>query len=301
MPKNINLVIYGSIGLDDVTTPFGKVKEVLGGSATYSSIAASYFTKCGILSIVGEDFPDKYTDLFTSKKIDLEGLARDGKTFRWEGAYEFDMNEAKTVKVALNCLDEFVPAIPEAYKDVKFLFLANNDPNVQIRLARQNTKSFIVMDTMNLWIARDKAKVFEAISLSDLVVLNDGEARQLCDEVNLVKAAKRILSEGCKYVIIKKGEHGALFFSENTCFNAPAYPLEELKDPTGAGDTFAGALVGYLAREGKTDEPTIRKAVIYGSTLASFTTEDFSINRLYKLTSQEIEDRYGEFKQLRKF
>lgn len=301
MPNKPSLVIYGSIALDDVRTPFGKVKSALGGSASYSAVAASYFTKTGILSAVGEDFPQGHLETLKSKNIDLSGLKVKGKTFRWEGLYEFDMNEAKTIRVEQNTLSDFNPEIPKEYKDVKFLFLANNDPEMQIEIAKEFKKSFIVIDTMNLWIDKKREVVLEALKCADLVVLNDGEARQICDEVNLVKSAKTLLKNGTKYVIIKKGEHGALFFTKESCFNAPGYPLEELKDPTGAGDTFAGALVGYLAKIGKTDERSVRKAVIYGSTLASFTTEDFSLNKLVSLTQKQIKERYDEFKELRKF
>jgi ribokinase len=301
MPSKIDLVIYGSIGLDDVKTPFGKVQSALGGSASYSSIAASYFTKAGILAVIGADFPKEFADVFIKKHIDLTGLTIEGKTFRWEGLYEFDMNEAKTMRVELNALANYRPEVPKEYLDAKYLFLANGDPGSQIEVAEQFKKAFIVIDTMNFWIDTKKDTVLNALKYADLVVLNDAEARQLCQETNLVKAAKTILKNGTKYVIIKKGEHGALFFSKNSCFNAPAYPLEDLKDPTGAGDTFAGALIGYLAHIGKTDEKTIRKAVIYGSALASFTAEDFSIRRLVNLTKQQIEKRYDEFKEIRKF
>ena len=301
MPSKIDLVIYGSIALDDVKTPFGEVRSALGGSAAYSSIAASYFTKPGIVGIVGTDFPKDFSNVFLKKNIDLQGLAIEGKTFKWEGLYEFDMNEAKTMRVELNALADFHPIVPEEYIDAKYLFLANGDPESQIEVAKQFKKAFIVIDTMNFWIETKRSTVLDALKYANLVVLNDAEARQLCQETNLVKAAKTILGNGTKYVIIKKGEHGALFFSKNSCFNAPGYPLEELKDPTGAGDTFAGALIGYLAHINKTDEKTIRKAVIYGSTLASFAAEDFSVDRLVNLTKQQIEKRYDEFKEIRKF
>jgi sugar/nucleoside kinase (ribokinase family) len=296
-----DLVIFGSIGLDDITTPFGKVKSVLGGSAAYSAISASNFSQCAILGVVGNDFPESYLEILKSKNINLDGLKVSGKTFRWKGKYEFDMSEAQTLEVKLNSLSEFIPEIPKNLGKTQFLFLANNDPETQISIAKCFPKAFKVIDTMNYYITSKREFVLKAMKLADMVVLNESETRQLSREVNLVKAAKLLLVGKTEYVIVKKGENGALFFSRNSCFSAPGYPLEKLKDPTGAGDTFGGALIGYLTQSGKTDENTIRKAVVYGCTLASFCSEDFSVNRLANLNNKEIEARYEEFKELRRF
>lgn len=299
--KKIDLVVCGSIGLDDIKTPFGSVKSVPGGSAIYASLAASCFAGPAIVSVVGKDFSRSYLNRLKKKGIDLEGLSTAQKTFRWKGYYEFDMNEAKTLKTELNSLARYNPTVPESYKDVKFLFLSNIDPEVQIKVAQKCQKAFVVLDTMNFWIQSAKLKLTQAIKMADLVVLNDAEARQYTKEVNLVKAAKKILKMGPKYVVIKKGEHGALLFSDGKHFSAPGYPLETAKDPTGAGDSFAGALTGYLASRGKTDEKTMRKAVIYASAVASYTTEDFSINKLITLNKNKIEERYGIFQEIRRF
>lgn len=299
--QKVDLVICGSAALDNIKTPFGKIKSALGGSAIYASIAASHFAKPGIISIVGRDFNNSNLKTLKRKGIDLSGLSRKGKTFKWEGYYEFDMNEAKTVATKLNALENYKPVIPPEYTVTKFLLLANIDPDIQIEVAQNCPRAFIVLDTMNFWISNKKKQLINAIKLADLLVLNDAEAREFCKEVNLVKAAKTILRLGPKSVIIKKGEHGALLFSDNEHFSAAGYPLEEVKDPTGAGDSFAGALVGYLAKQGKTDEKTIRRATVCASVVASFTTEDFSIKRLIKITNKDIKERYEIFKKIRKF
>jgi len=302
MPKSsVDVVICGSIGLDDITTPFGSVKAALGGSASFSAVAASYFAKPGMISIAGTDFPEEYRKLLEDRGIDLTGVAIQGKNFRWQGSYEFDMNEAKTLGTELNSLAEFTAEVPTSYESAPVLLLANTDPEIQSNVAARLPNAFTVLDTMNFWITSKQQELINAIALADVLVLNDAEARQLCDEVNLVKAAKQLRGMGPKYVIIKKGEHGALLFSDETCFTAPGYPLEVLKDPTGAGDSFAGALAGYLATQPNRDEPTIRKAVIYGSTLASFCTEDFSTNKSAHLTHDQIEERYHAFKTLSHF
>lgn len=297
----IDLVVCGSASLDNIKTPFGEVKSVLGGSAIYASIAASHFARTGMLSIVGKDFNSNALKELERKGIDLTGLSQKGKTFKWGGLYEFDMNEAKTIKTELNALADYKPEVPPEYLSAKYLFLANLDPDTQIEVARLFPKAFIILDTMNYWIQNKRKPLLEAIKAADLFVLNEGEARELCQEVNLVKAAKVILRLGPKYVIIKKGEHGALLFSNNKHFSAAGYPLEDVKDPTGAGDSFAGALSGYLAKHGKKDEKTIRRAIVCASAVASFTTEDFSVKKLIKITNKDIEERYDNFKKIRKF
>lgn len=298
----VELIIIGSIGLDDVKTPFGEKKAVLGGSAIYASFASSFFTNPGVVSIAGKDFPEEHKKLLRDRDINIDGIEFKGKTFRWEGKYEYDMNEAKTLKTELNSLIEFSANLPEHYKDDKFLFLGNIDPILQLKVIEQATNpKFIAMDTMNFWISSKKETLIEVIKKVDLLLINDGEARQLFNTVNLLKAAKEALKLGPKYVIIKKGEHGALLFTDNTHFNAPGYPLEVLKDPTGCGDSFAGGMMGYLAKTNNLSESNIRKAIIYGSVIASFNAEDFSLERQKRLTNDEIEERYKEFEKIRKF
>lgn len=296
-----DLVVCGSIALDDIKTPFGEVKCAIGGSAIYASIAASLFAHPGIVSVIGEDFPKKNLKLLKSKGISLEGITLKGKNLRWGCRYEFDMSEAKTLKTELNSLAGYKPEVPLEYQKTKFLFLGNIDPVVQKAVAEKCQNAFVILDTMNYWIKDHNKALRSVIELADVVVLNDAEARQFCSQVNLVKAAKEILRLGPKFVIIKKGEHGALLFSDNEHFSAPGYPLEEVRDPTGAGDSFAGALTGYLAKVGKADFKTIRKGMIYASAVASFCTEEFSIGRLTKLNNLLIEERYEQFKKIREF
>jgi len=298
----IDIVIVGSVALDTVKTPFGQVKEVLGGAATYSSFAASFFAKPGVVAIVGEDFPDEHLKLLTDRGIDVEGVKRSGKTFRWQGFYEYDMNEAKTVKTELNSFENFDPKLPDEYRKAKFVFLANINPELQLKVLEQiESPELVMLDTMNLWIETKREKLVEVIKKVDILLLNDTEARQLFDTPNLVKAATSALKLGPKYVIIKKGEHGALLFTNGSHFSAPGYPLEVIKDPTGCGDSFAGALIGYLAKTKKISDSSIRKAIINGSVMASFNAEDFSLNRLKKISNQELEKRYKEFQTIREF
>ncbi len=298
----INLAIVGSVALDTVKTPFGEKKEVLGGAATYASYAASFFTKPGIVAVVGEDFPQEHLELLKKRGADLSGVKKQGKTFRWSGSYEYDMNEAKTLKTELNSFESFKPELPESYKDAKYVFLANINPELQMSVLEQvRTPELVMLDTMNLWIEKKKKQLTEVIRKVDVLLLNDSEARQLFGTPSLVKAASAALKLGPKQVIIKKGEHGALLFTDSTHFSAPSYPLEVIKDPTGCGDSFAGAMVGYLAKTGDNSEKNIRKAIIYGSVIASFNAEDFSLERMKRLTKAEIEKRYDEFERIREF
>lgn len=297
-----DLAIVGSVALDTVKTPFGEKKEVLGGAATYSSYAASFFSKPGIVAVVGEDFPSEHLELLRKRGIDLSGVKKKGKTFRWQGYYEYDMNEVKTVKTELNSFEGFKPELPEKYKDAKYVFLANINPELQMSVLEQVRKPELVMlDTMNLWIETKKKQLTDAIRKVDVLLLNDSEARQLFGTPSLVKAASAALKLGPKYIIIKKGEHGALLFTGNSHFSAPSYPLETIKDPTGCGDSFAGAMIGYLAKTGDNSEKSIRKAIVYGSVVASFNAEDFSLERMKRLTNAEIEKRYREFEKIREF
>lgn len=300
--QGARLVIAGSIGLDDVETPFGKTKESLGGSCIYASCAASFFTPAGIVAIAGEDFPKEAKQLLKSRGVDTKGLILEGKTFRWSGRYEYDMNEAKTLKTELNSLANFKPILPPEYRAAKVLFLANVDPELQLSVIKQFEKTpFVVLDTMNFWISSKKKELLKVIEKADVVVINDGEARQLFDTPNLIKAGREILKLGPKYAVIKKGEHGALLFSDGKFFSAPGFPLEVVKDPTGAGDSFAGGLSGYLAKTADFSEENIRRGVIYGSAIASFCAEDFSLNYLQKVTNNEIEERYHAFEEIRRF
>jgi len=297
-----DILIIGTVALDTIETPFGKVENALGGSATYASFAASFFSKPALISVVGNDFPREYIELLKKRNIDLDGLKIIGKTFHWEGFYEYDMNEAKTKKTELNSLEHFKVEVPERYKNIKYVFLANIDPEQQLETLRQMSKpDFVVIDTMNFWINNKKKALIDVIKKIDVLLLNDGEARQLFNTVNLVKAANEALNLGPKAVIIKKGEHGALLFTKNKHFSAPSYPLENIKDPTGCGDSFGGGFIGYLAKTNDLSERSFRKAIVYGSVVASHNAEDFSLNRLRDLTMNDIEKRYKEFQDIREF
>jgi len=298
----VDLIIVGTMALDAIETPFGKVDNALGGSATYAAYAASFFSKPGIISIIGKDFPKTHIEELKKRNINLEGVKKEGKTFRWDGYYEFDMNEAKTLRTDLNALKTFKPKIPEKYKNAKYLFLANIDPPIQLEIINgiKNPK-LILTDTMNFWIEHKKDDLIKVIKKTDILLLNDSEVRQLFNTINLVQAANKALKLGPKAVIIKKGEHGALLFTKEKHFNAPGYPLENIKDPTGCGDTFGGALIGYLAKTKNKEESNIRKAIIYASVLASHNAEDFSLERLKKINQEDIEKRFNEMKKIREF
>lgn len=299
----VDVVVSGTVALDSIRTPFGEVKEVLGGSAVYSSVAAREFARAGIVSVVGKDFPKKYLNFLVTMGIDTAGIdVKKGDTFRWKGYYEYDMNQAHTLDTKLNVLTAFDPTLPDAYRQAKFLFLANTDPEVQMKVYRQMKKPrFVMMDTMNFWIDNTKDALTKMIERVDVVVLNDAEARQYWDTPNLVQAGRSFLEMGLKAVIIKKGEHGALMFTDGACFSAPAYPLEKLVDPTGAGDSFAGGFIGWLARTEDLSPRNMRKAVIFGSAIASFNAEDFSLNKLKKITRDDIFNRYMMFQDIVSF
>jgi len=299
----MGILVVGSVAFDSVETPFGKADNVLGGSATYFSTAASYFSEVSLVAVVGEDFPQEHIDFLKDKGVDVNGLQKmPGKTFRWQGRYDYDLNEAHTLATHLNVFERFQPKIQETYRKSPYVFLANIDPDIQWSVLDQVEKpKFIACDTMNFWIESKPAALKKLLSRVNLFVLNEGEAREFAGEPNLVRAAKQILSYGPKTVIIKRGEYGALMFNGNSIFSAPAYPLESIFDPTGAGDSFAGGLMGYLANTNDTGESNIRQAIIFGSVMASFNVEDFSLNRMRTLTLKEINKRYKEFKQLTHF
>jgi sugar/nucleoside kinase (ribokinase family) len=299
----MSLLVVGSVAFDSVRTPFGEVEEVLGGSATYFSASASFFTPVSLVAVVGEDFPSDMLDFLRARKVQLEGLERrPGRTFRWRGEYGFQLNEARTLETQLNVFQEFRPRLPEGYKKASYVFLANIDPDLQADVLRQVERpKMVAADTMNFWIEGKREALLRTLKEVDILIINDGEARELAREANLVRAARAILSFGPKTIIIKRGEYGALMFNGRAVFAAPAYPLETVFDPTGAGDSFAGGFMGYLAKNGSLTEASIRQAVIYGSVMASFNVESFSLDRLKTLRSDEVEARYRAFRDLTHF
>jgi len=299
----MSLLIAGTIALDTVETPFGKKENILGGSAVHAAIAASFYSKVSIISIIGADFPLKHLDFLASKKIDLSGLNKtSGKTFRWSGYYEYDMNQAHTRDTQLNVLLEFDPILSEDQKNAEFVFLANLDPEIQLKIINQlKAPKFIAADTMDFWIKNKREKLHEVIKKIDYLLINESEVRMFMETPNIPLAAKRLLQLGLKGVIIKKGEHGALLFCDSLHFSAPSYPQEIFYDPTGAGDSFAGGFMGYLAKTKELSAPNIRKAIIIGSTMASFNIEDFSLDRMKILSIHEILARFDEFRKFSEF
>jgi sugar/nucleoside kinase (ribokinase family) len=296
----MSILVVGSLALDSVETPFGKVDNVLGGSAVYFSVAASFFTKVHLVGVIGKDFPETHLQFLEQRGIDLQGLKQEeGKTFRWCGKYGYDLNEAHTLTTELNVFERFDPTIPLTYRNLKYIFLANIDPELQLRVLKQvNRPQVVALDTMDFWIENKLTQLKETLKLVDILIINEAEARELTQEYNLVKAARLILEQGPKTLIIKQGTYGALMFTNSSIFSAPAYPLEVTLDPTGAGDSFAGGFMGHLARSGKLNDEVIRQAIIFGSVMASFCVEQFSIERFQSLTYQEIINRFNEFLNL---
>jgi len=299
----LSILVVGSVAIDSVKTPFGRRDDVLGGSATYFSVAASLFNKVNIIATVGEDFPRKYISLFKTRGIGTEGLhIVKGKTFRWKGSYGYDLNTAHTIYTHLNVFRHFKPDIPADLRNSKYVFLANIDPDLQYDVLKQvKAPKLVACDSMNYWLEHKKDRFERLLDRVDILLLNDSEARQFTGEANLMRASRVIVSMGPKAVVIKKGEHGVIYFSKDSHFLAPAYLLESIYDPTGAGDTFAGGMMGFLSAVGKISEPVMRKAIIYGSILASFAVEDFSINRLLTLSMDEIKARYSHFEKITRF
>jgi sugar/nucleoside kinase (ribokinase family) len=299
----MSLLVVGSVALDSLETPFGRREDVLGGSASYFSACASFFGPTRLVAVVGEDFPEEHVRFLAGRGVDLAGLARrPGRTFRWKGRYEFDLNTAHTLDTQLNVFAEFRPELPPHYRDSEYVFLGNIDPNLQRAVLDQvRAPRFVACDTMNFWISSKRESLLRTLRRVDMLFVNDAEARQLADEHNVVKAARRILSYGPRAVVVKRGEHGALFFSGEEVFAASAYPLAAVFDPTGAGDSFAGGFMGYLAHGRREDQATLRRAIVLGSVLASFTVEQFSLDRLRTLTAAEIRARFAEAKQLAHF
>ena len=299
----IKLLVVGTVAVDSVETPFGKKDQVFGGSASYFSYAASFFSPVSLVAVVGEDFPEEYRGILRERKIDLSGLqVSAGKTFRWKGKYSFDLNVAETLETQLNVLESFSPKLED--KDVEYLFLANIDPDIQLKILDEihpAKAKLAALDTMNYWIHNKNQSLRQVLARVDLLVVNDAEARDLAGEANLIRAARVIQAMGPSRVIIKKGEHGVLFFDGPSFFALPAYPLEAVFDPTGAGDSFAGGFMGYVAQSGDLGFQNMKKAIAYGSVTASFAVEDFGLDRLRRLTSAEIDDRLGNFQTFSSF
>jgi len=292
------LLVTGSVGIDSVETPYGKVDDVLGGSAVYFSFCASLFTPVRFVGVVGEDFPEQYHEIFSKREIDTAGLEtrKGSKTFRWSGKYIGDMNDAQTTSVDLNVLAEQAPMIPEAYKDSEYIFLAATHPALQQSMASEFPKAqLIICDTRDLWIDQHKNELFKTLNMVHGIVLNDGEARMLTGENNLIVAGRRIFGYGPQFVIIKKGEHGAMLVTRDHVVTLPSYPTEKVKDPTGAGDSFAGGMMGYLAGIGAFDLDQLPKAMAYGTITASFTIEDFSLGAIENVTRQMVDQRYQQY------
>ncbi|WP_305045734.1 PfkB family carbohydrate kinase [Geoalkalibacter sp.] len=299
----MSILVVGSVAFDSVETPFGKADEVLGGSATYFSTSASFFTEVDLVAVVGEDFPAEHVRFLEGRNINLAGLqTAPGATFRWKGRYEYDLNEAHTLETRLNVFESFRPKLPAGFEDARYVFLANIDPELQLEVLRQVKKpKLVACDTMNFWIGGKREALKKTLAHVDLLIINDAETRQLAEEPNLVKAARIIRDLGPRTLVVKRGEYGVIMFRDDSIFAAPAYPLEAVFDPTGAGDTFAGGFMGYLAATDDLSETNVRQAIVFGSVMASFTVERFSLERLKTLENEEIRTRFRRFKQLTHF
>lgn len=296
----MSVLVVGSVALDSVETPFGKAERVIGGSGTFFSASASHLAPVQLVGVVGDDYPMEQLEPLRARGVDMAGLEQAaGNSFRWRGRYRHDLNSAETLETHLGVFSHFSPKIPAQFRNAPFVFLANIDPRLQLDVLRQvDRPKLVACDTMNFWIESRRPDLVELIKHVDLITLNDGEARQLTDCTNLVKAARWIMQRGPTMVIIKKGEHGAFLFKEKSIFFAPAYPLEDVFDPTGAGDSFAGGFMGYLARTGDLGDANLRRAVVYGSAMGSFAVEKFSVQRLLEITPADIASRVAEFRRL---
>jgi sugar/nucleoside kinase (ribokinase family) len=299
----LSLLVVGSVAFDSIRTPFGKAERILGGSATHIAVTASFFTKVRVVAVVGEDFGDEQLKVFEDRGIDTTGIERaPGKTFFWAGEYVGDMNEARTLDTQLNVFEHFSPKIPSAFRDTDFLFLGNIAPSLQTHVREQMPQARLAaLDTMNFWINSALGDLKQTLGKVDLVTINETEARMIAGCHNLKKAVKAVQALGPRMVVVKRGEYGVIYFNSSSAFFVPAYPLEEVHDPTGAGDTFAGGFMGHLARTGDLSETNLRRAMVYGSVMASFAVEDFGLRRTMRLTQEEIESRYREFKSLTHF
>ena len=299
----MSILVVGSVALDTVETPFGRADDALGGSATFFSAAASLFGPVQLVGVIGDDYPVHALGFLAERGVDLAGLEQArGESFRWSGVYSFDLNSRETLETRLGVFADFEPKIPEGFRDAEWVFLGNIDPELQLRVLDQvHRPRFVACDTMNLWIDIKRDRLLELLKRVDLLLVNDAEARQLSGDFNLARAARWIMDRGPRYLIIKKGEHGAILFTPGSVFFAPGFPLEEVFDPTGAGDAFAGGFMGHLAQCGRLDDADLRRAVIYGSVLGSFAVERFSVERFKDLTPEEIEDRVRAFREMTVF
>ncbi len=295
----MSLLVIGTVALDSVKTPFGEAESVLGGSATYFSVSASYFTSVRLSAVIGEDFPKEHMDVFNKHKINTDGLVTlPGETFRWKGSYGYDLNTANTLETHLNVLMEFKPKLTKEMANCPFVFLGNIDPDIQIEVIDQlKNRKFVALDSMNFWIANKPEELKKAIAMVDMVVINETEAREFTGTPSLVKAAKEIGKMGPKAVIIKQGEYGSISWFKGEVFSAPAFLLEDVYDPTGAGDSFAGGVMGYLAKRGEVNKNSLRQAMIVGSAMASYNVESFSLDKLTSLEFNDVVNRYNEIKR----
>jgi sugar/nucleoside kinase (ribokinase family) len=298
----MSITVVGSVALDTVETPAGRNEEGLGGAATYFSLAAIHYAPVNLVGVVGDDFPEEHIVLFQKQGINIEGLERaPGKTFRWEGRYHDDINERDTLETQLNVFEHFHPKLPEAAQKAEYLFLGNIHPSLQLEVLEQATPKFTILDTMNLWIEIAQDDLRRVLTRLDAIVINDSEVKLLTGRSNLIKGAREIAAMGPRIVVVKKGEHGCLLFMDDEIFVAPAFPLDEVLDPTGAGDTFAGGFLGYLAQKDSINPASLRQAVIHGSVVASFACQDFGPASLVSLTNEAIAERYKRFQALVRF
>ena len=296
------LTVFGSVAFDTIGTPTKVLKNVLGGAATFASISASFFVKPGLIAVIGKDFPKEYHKIL-SKRLDLKGLAiKDGKTFRYSGVYDKTLSSRRTLRTDLNVLKNFKPTVPDSYRKSEFVYLANNDPDQNTALIKEfDNVKFSMCDTVDFWISTKRSSVIRMFKQVDAVVINDEEARLLTKEFNLIKCAKKIMNYGPKYVIIKKGEHGSLLFFEDLIFSSPAVSLENVVDPTGAGDSFAGAMMGYLTSKKKTDLTSIKKSVVFGNVMGSFAVEDYGTGGLLRIKKSDIKKRMSQYEKMISF
>jgi len=296
------LIVFGSVALDTIRTPTRVLKDVLGGAATFAAISASFFVKPGLIAVIGQDFPKKYHSIL-NKFLDLCGLERaNGKTFRYDGSYDETLSHRTTNKTELNVLGDFNPTVPDEYKKSEFVYLANNDPVQNIKIIKEfDGIKFSMCDTIDFWISTKRDDVIKMMGLVNSVVINDEEAKLLTKTQNLIKCAKKIMEWGAEYVIIKKGEHGSLLFYEDVVFPSPAFSMENIVDPTGAGDSFAGGMIGYMASKNSTKISTLREAVVYGNIMGSFAVEEYGIDRLSKLRKPQIQKRFSQYKKMIRF
>ena len=299
----IKLLVVGTVAYDSIETPFGKAENVLGGSALHFAGSASFFTNLGIVAAVGEDYLLEDIDYLKERNVDLRGIkVHEGKTFRWEGRYGYDLNQAITLKTELNVIEKYKPHVPKDWHDADYVFLANIDPDLQISVIEQVKPSAVIaLDTMNFWIENKLDRLMDVISRVDMLVFNEAELREITKEHSLVKGARKLIAMGPRCIVAKRGEYGVFMMTDDELFLAPAYPLEDVFDPTGAGDTFAGGFMGYLANVGNIEPYTVKQAIVMGTVMASFNVEDFSVNRVRNLTIEEIRERYTAFKNCMRF